>query len=135
MAGESACHALFRTKAGLGVSFEAILSSGPISRQPWFQILCERGEILVDGDFSGGYGVQVFDELHPELGDVVDGTEGWDGSYNRQMAAFIDTIREQSGSDVRGCDDSWRQALADLTVIHTMLASGTTGCWESITCE
>ena len=55
----SMCHALLRTRSGMTLSFEAILSESPLSPQPWFIIQCEQGEIVIDGAFDGGFGVKV----------------------------------------------------------------------------
>ena len=71
MKGESFAHALFKFKNGLVGSFEAMLAGWAVMPQPWFVIECTGGELVVDGDFGGGYGVKAFTKEHPE-GQVLD---------------------------------------------------------------
>ena len=57
--------------------------------QPWFQIQCAGGEIVIDGSFDGG--ITVYDREHP-TGWVPAGPEGWGTSYVRQMEAFLSQV-------------------------------------------
>jgi hypothetical protein len=71
MKGESFAHALLKFKNGVLGSFEAMLAGWAVMPQPWFVIELIGGELVVDGDFGGGYGVKAYTKDHP-LGIVLD---------------------------------------------------------------
>jgi hypothetical protein len=71
MKGESYAHALFQFTSGLHGSFEAMLAGWAVGPQPWFVVECTQGQLVVDGDFGGGFGVKAFSKAHP-AGIVLD---------------------------------------------------------------
>ncbi len=128
MPGESMANALFKMKSGLVVSFEALLAESPISPQPWFQIQCAGGEIVIDGSFDGG--ITVYDREHP-TGRKPAEPQGWSTSYTRQMESFLAgvvTANETSTASV----DSAEAAMGELRAIKALLRSSESGTWEKL---
>ena len=127
MPGESMANALFKMASGLVVSFEALLAESPISPQPWFQIQCAGGEIVLDGSFDGG--ITVYDREHP-TGYKPAEPQGWGTSYLRQMEAFLQLVSDATPGVAH--TDSAEAAMGELRAIKALLRSSDSGAWEKL---
>ena len=119
--------ALLKFKSGHAASFETFLSDAPMAQQPWFVIQCEKGEIVIDGSFEGGFGVKVFNFEHPDGYVATDKPQGWAPSYDAQTKYFIDLCK--SG---RADISSALLGLGDLEILSAMNTSIATGKWVHV---
>ena len=120
-------HAILKMQSGVFASFEAILSEAPISQQPWFIIQCERGEIVIDGAFDGGFGVKVYSKDCPTGEPATDAPQGWSTCYEDELKDFIDRCRA-GVPDVSSAE----YGLGELEITTAMLKSSEIGAWVKV---
>ena len=121
-------HAIMRMQNGGFAMFESVLTEAPISHQPWFDIQCERGEIVIDSSFEGGYGVKVFSTAHPQGVLASLGPQGWTPAYRSEVADFIDRCFPIVMPDVSNAE----LALTDLQTVLAMKASVESCDWVRV---
>jgi predicted dehydrogenase len=119
--------ALLKFKSGHAASFETYLSDAPMAQQPWFVIQCEKGEIVIDGSFEGGFGVKVYNFEHPEGYLASEKPQGWAPSYDAETKYFLDLCK--SG---RADISSALLGLGDLEILTAMNNSMETGKWVHV---
>ncbi len=121
MEGESMCRALCRFDSGVVASFDTVMSRGPVSPQPLFQVTGTRGELVIDGLGR----VKHYDGSDPR-GTVV-GQGGYLRSYEGQMAAFeaavLDGVPPLASAET---------SLGELRGALAMYRSASSGHWEAV---
>ena len=129
--GESLCHALLRFRSNVSASYQCTVLDHHATlgtREPFFRIIGRRGEITIDGEFSGGG--MLFNAEHPRGQSIVGAdNRGFIASYAPQM---VDYLRAVAAGNPKALHRPPIHAYYDLLAIHAMYRSLETGRWERV---
>ncbi|MGE3689719.1 MAG: Gfo/Idh/MocA family protein, partial [Acidimicrobiia bacterium] len=128
MDGESLVRSLCRFRSGVVASFDVMLATGPVARQPHFQFTGTAGELLVTADgearlFDGE--VRLFNGRDP-AGTVVGGG-GFMASYEGVWLDF-----EAAVLDGTPLAASAEYSLGEVRAAHAIVRSAASRSWEPV---
>jgi predicted dehydrogenase len=121
MEAESLCRALCRFDSGVVASFDVLLAPGPVAPLPLFEVIGNRGEIVIDGLGR----VKLYDGTDPR------GTVMYQGSYLLGYEGQIEAF-ERAVLDGVTAPASAEYSLGELRAALAMYRSAASGRWEQV---
>ena len=124
MEGESLARALIRFQSGKVAAFDAMMLETVLGPEPWWRIIGTKGEILIDGGFTGG--IRVFDADHRE-GMQVQAAQGYAKSFGPELHDF--SLAVLDGKELEAGPE---YALGELRTALAMYRSAESKRWEKV---
>lgn len=124
MEGESQVRSLLRFRSGKTASFDALMAETVLAPEPWWRLTGTRGEILIDGGFTGG--IRIFDADHRE-GKLVQEPQGYARSFGPELADFAAAVL-----DGKALEAGPEQSLGELRTALSIYRSAASGKWEMV---
>lgn len=124
MEGESLVRAILRFRSGKIATFDALMLDTTMAPEPWWRVTGTRGELLIDGSFTGG--LHLFDPEHPQ-GQLLAPPRGYAASFGPELADFARAV--QHGAPPAAGPE---HALGELRTALAIYRSAASRRWEKI---
>lgn len=124
MEGESLVRSLLRFQSGKVGCFEALMIESVLAPEPWWRITGTKGEIIIEGELSGG--LLLFDAKHRD-GVRVAEPQGYAKSFGPELEDFsrvvLDGATPAAGPEV---------SLGELRTVLALYRSVESKRWEAV---
>jgi UDP-N-acetyl-2-amino-2-deoxyglucuronate dehydrogenase len=124
MEGESLVRALLRFRSGKVAGFDALMLDTTLAPEPWWRVTGTRGELLIDGGFTGG--LHLYDPDHPG-GHLLGPPRGYPASFGPELADFARAVLDGT-PPAAGPEES----LGELRTALAIYRSADTRRWERV---
>lgn len=124
MQGESLCRSLLRMRSGLVCAFDAMMVDTVLGPDPWFRVTGSKGEIVIDGGFTGS--LRLFDAAHRDGIQVME-PQGYPRSFDGELDDFARVVLDGAEPAATA-----RHSLGELRTALALMRSAETRTWEPV---